>query len=168
MTAWSIPVRLNQLSRGPEVRTFEPDEALRAAIARDLGVAGLPAFSGEVRAAPWHDGVEIHGRWTARVTYICGVSLEPYEESLAGQFTVQAVPSSSPLAEPPDPEVELDLEAPDPPDVLDGETVDLGGYLVEHLALELDPFPRKPGAVFEPPEPEGPESPFAVLRRLKE
>jgi hypothetical protein len=39
--------------------------------------------------------------------------------------------------------------------------------LVEHLALDLDPFPRKPGAVFEPPPPEGPESPFAVLRVLK-
>ena len=48
----------------------------------------------------------------------------------------------------------------------DGE-IDLGQYVVEHLALELDPFPRKPGAEFvQPPEP-AEISPFAVLKALK-
>ena len=81
------------------------------------------------------------------------------------------MPPSSPLAGSPEPDgegdVELDLEADDPPDVLDAETLDLARYLVEHLALALDPFPRKPGAVFEPPVGAEPESPFAVLKALK-
>ena len=39
--------------------------------------------------------------------------------------------------------------------------------MIEHLALELDPFPRKPGAVFvQPPEPTE-LSPFAALKSLK-
>ncbi|WP_236627552.1 hypothetical protein [Caulobacter sp. B11] len=43
----------------------------------------------------------------------------------------------------------------------------MSGYVIEHLALELDPFPRKPGAVFvAPPEPVE-LSPFAALKRLK-
>jgi hypothetical protein len=169
--AWSVPVRLSDVSRGPALRRLEPDEAQRKAIAAALDLAGLPAFSGEARVAPWHDGAEIEGRWTARVTYTCGVSLELFDEDLEGEFIVRAVPPSSPLAAEaaaPEGEVDLDVEADDPPDVLEGETIDLAAYLVEHLALALDPFPRKPGAVFEAPPPEGPESPFAVLKRLKE
>jgi hypothetical protein len=166
---WSVPVRLTEVGRGPELRRLAPDEAARARIAGHLGLVALPAFEAEVRLAPWHDGVEVRGAWTARVTYRCGVSLEPFDEALSGEFTVRGVPAASPLAAAPAPGVVvvLDLEADDPPDVLETDAVDVGALLVEHLSLELDPFPRKPGAVFEPPAPEGPESPFAVLGRLK-
>ena len=61
----------------------------------------------------------------------------------------------------------LDPDGDDPPDVLEGETVDVTGYVVEHLALELDPFPRKPGAVFQPPAEPVDLSPFAALKALK-
>ena len=169
---WSARVRLSDVGRGPAVHRLEPDEAPRTRIARELDLAGLPAFSGEVRVAPWHDGAEIIGRWTARVTYTCGLTLEPFDADLEGDFAVRVVPPTSPLAEEPqageDGEVELDLEADDPPDVLEADSFDLVVYLVEDLALSLEPFPRKPGAVFEPPPPENPESPFAVLKRLKE
>jgi uncharacterized metal-binding protein YceD (DUF177 family) len=59
------------------------------------------------------------------------------------------------------------LDAVDPPDLIEDGIIDLGGYVVEHLALELDPFPRKPGAEFTPPETDPEPSPFAVLARLK-
>ena len=39
-------------------------------------------------------------------------------------------------------------DAEDAPDVLEGETIDVSAYVVEHLALEIDPFPKKPGAGF--------------------
>jgi uncharacterized metal-binding protein YceD (DUF177 family) len=166
---WTVPVRLSELGRGPDPYRLQPDEGQRARIAEVLGLAALPAFSGEARLAPWHDGAEVQGRWTARVTYVCGLTLEPFDADLTGEFTVRAVPPSSPAAAPaPEGEVELDLEAEDPPDVIEGETVDLAHYLVEDLALALDPFPRKPGAVFEPPPAAGPDSAFAVLKRLKE
>jgi len=166
---WSVPLRLDEAARGPAVRRLAPDEAARKRIAESLGLAGLPAFEGEARVAPWRDGVEVEGRWTARVVYTCGITLEPFEQALEGEFAVRAVPPDSPLAVEPEsgPEEELSLEAEDPPDVVQDGTIDLGAYLVEHLALELDPFPRKPGAVFEPPPAEAPESPFAVLRSLK-
>lgn len=164
---WSVPVRLVEVGRGADGMSLTPDEAARDRIAKVLGLVALPEFTAQAQLSPWHDGVELKSRWRARVTYNCGVTLEPFEASLEGDFTVRAVPPGSPLAVEPSGEVELDLEADDPPDVLEGEVVDVGGYLVEHLALELDPFPRKPGAVFEPPAPEGPESPFAVLKRLK-
>ncbi|HEX2802338.1 MAG TPA: DUF177 domain-containing protein, partial [Phenylobacterium sp.] len=34
------------------------------------------------------------------------------------------------------------------------------------LALEIDPFARKPGAAFDYSPPDEPESPFAVLKML--
>jgi hypothetical protein len=53
------------------------------------------------------------------------------------------------------------------------DTIDLGEVVVEQLALTLDPYPRAPGAVFDPaalPGYEAPEaevSPFAALVKLK-
>jgi uncharacterized metal-binding protein YceD (DUF177 family) len=52
--------------------------------------------------------------------------------------------------------------------VLEDEGVDIAGYLVEHLALELDPYPRKPGVEWEAPPEEREASPFAVLQKLKD
>jgi uncharacterized metal-binding protein YceD (DUF177 family) len=51
--------------------------------------------------------------------------------------------------------------------VLESDEIDLAHIVTEHLALEIDPFPRKPGAEFSytPDTPE--ESPFAVLKALK-
>ncbi|HQT52251.1 MAG TPA: DUF177 domain-containing protein, partial [Phenylobacterium sp.] len=55
----------------------------------------------------------------------------------------------------------------DPPDVLADEEIDLSAYLIEQLALEIDPFPRKPGAVFEYAPDTTDLSPFAALKKLK-
>ena len=95
------------------------------------------------------------------------MSLEPFDTELTGDFVVRAVPPGSPAAAAEATEVSVDPDAEDPPDLLDGDQIDVGGYLVEHLALEVDPFPRKPGVEFEPPPPEGPVSPFAALLKLK-
>lgn len=168
MSDWSHVIRLSELDRGAVTAELEPDEGARAAIARRLGLESLPAFKGKVSAHKWLDGAAITGRFRARVEQVCSVSLDPFEQDVTGEFEVRVVPPGSPHA-PADsaPEVALDLDAPDPPDVLAGEEIDLAAYLVEHLALEIDPFPRKPGATFDytPDAPE--ESPFAVLKRLK-
>ncbi len=64
-------------------------------------------------------------------------------------------------------ELDLDPDADDPPDVLEGDKIDLGAYVVEDLSLAIDPFPRKPGAAFEAPDTGAEISPFAVLAKLK-
>jgi hypothetical protein len=43
----------------------------------------------------------------------------------------------------------------------------LGAYVVEDLSLAIDPFPRKPGAAFAPPQMAAEPSPFIVLAKLK-
>ena len=170
MSAWRHMIRLSDLARGPVSVTLEPDAEARAAIAKELALEGLPALQGRITVRPWLDGAEITGRFTAVVEQICGVTLDPFETQIDGDFVVRAVPAGSPNA-PADSEggeVEMDLEAPDPPDVLSSDDIDLAGYLVEHLALEIDPFPRKPGAEFDYESDAPKESPFAVLKRLKD
>ncbi|WP_374570228.1 DUF177 domain-containing protein [Phenylobacterium sp.] len=167
---WGRPVALRELARGPLRLRLEPDAATRASIARELRLESLPALVAEVEVRPWLDGAEIAGRFDGRVEQICGVSLEPFEQPISGTFDVKALPPGSPNAveeAEPGGELTLDLDAPDPPDRLEGEELDVTGYVLEHLALEIDPFPRKPGATFDYSPPPDEESPFAVLKQLK-
>jgi uncharacterized metal-binding protein YceD (DUF177 family) len=166
--AWATKVRLHELGRGSVSVRLEPDADERAAIAKELGLVSLPALTARLTVKGWMDGAEITGRFDAVVEQVCAVSLDNFETPLAGEVDVRVVPAGSPQApQPTGGEVDYDPDAPDPPDVLQGETIDLAAYVVEHLALEIDPFARKPGVEFDyTPEPE-PESPFAVLRKLK-
>lgn len=169
MSDWTHLIRLGELARGPIEVRLAPDEAVRATLAKELLLDSLPALVADLRVRPWLDGAEITGRFTATVGQICGISLDPFEQQLTGEVALQMVPAGSPNAygESEGGELALDLESPDPPDVLEGDEIDLAHILVEHLALEIDPFPRKPGAEFNytPDTPE--ESPFAVLKALK-
>jgi uncharacterized metal-binding protein YceD (DUF177 family) len=166
---WPVTLKLHELARGPVRLKLEPDDAQRAALAKQLGVRKLLAFTASVSVKPWLDGAEVTGRFDAVVEQICGVSLDPFEQPVSGDIEVRAVPHGSPHASPPEGgELELDLEAPDPPDELDGDTVDVSHYVTEHLALEIDPFPRKPGATFDYQPPEEETSPFAALKKLTE
>ncbi|MDB5460058.1 MAG: hypothetical protein JWO72_1799, partial [Caulobacteraceae bacterium] len=140
-----------------------------ARIAKVLGLDALASLDADITVATWLDGVQISGVWRARVGQTCGVSLEPFETQLEGELQIRAVPQGSQaLAQADeDHEVELDPEADDPPDVLMSDQIDLGAYVVEDLSLAIDPFPRKPGVDFEPPEATAEVSPFAILAKLK-
>lgn len=166
---WSVPFRLSEVARGPVAKTLEADEKTRKTVARYLGLVSIESLTADLTIRPWLDGAEIQGRLDAELTYTCSVSAEAFPDRLSGEVSLRVLPAGSQNAPQEDTaeELELDPEADDPPDMLDGDTLDLGGYVVEHLSLELDPFPRKPGATFEPPVETEPLSPFAVLRVLK-
>jgi uncharacterized metal-binding protein YceD (DUF177 family) len=162
----TLKVRLSEMGQ-ERTFTFEADDGARAEIAATLGLVALPAFQATATVRPWLDGAELTASWRGEVVQTCGVSLEHFETALRGDFTVRVVPQGSPNAPAIDAEIDLDPEAEDAPDVLETDQLDIGAYLVEHLSLEIDPFPRKPGAVFEPPEAGGVISPFASLKDLK-
>ena len=60
-------------------------------------------------------------------------------------------------------------EIPDPPEPIVNGIIDLGRLATDALFLGIDPYPRKPDAVFEPPvEADDPEDhPFAALKALQ-
>ena len=48
--------------------------------------------------------------------------------------------------------------------MLTTDGIDVAAYVLEHLAQELAPFPRKPGVTFDYQAAEVETSPFAALR----
>ncbi len=166
-SGWDKPLRLHELAHGALTLELRPDEAERKVAAKQLGLVSLPALTATVTITPWLDGAALEGAFKAVVEQECGISLEPFEQTVDGPIEAFAVPPGSPHAgEPEQGEMAFDLDAPDPPDVLESEAVDVAAYVIEHLALALDPFPRKPGAAFDYKAPDEETSPFAALKKL--
>jgi uncharacterized metal-binding protein YceD (DUF177 family) len=165
---WSHVLRLSAVGRTTGPIALEADEAARRRIAKLLDLAELKSLTASVQVEPWFDGAQIDADWHADLVQTCGVTLEPLPSALSEHFRVRVVPEDSAQAPSPESEVSLDPDADDPPDVLEDEAIDLAAYVVEHLALAIDPFPRKPGVEFEPPKDDADLSPFAALRVLKD
>jgi len=166
--AWPVPLAWIDIQRGaaPMHLAAAPDVLKR--VARAIGAVAVERLEADLTTRPWLDGVEISGRVKALVTRTCGVSLEAFDEEVDEPLSIRVVPAGSRHArQRPGGEVAIDPEDDDPPDELIGDTVDIGAYVVEHLILALSPFPRKPGAVFEPHEALVRPSPFAMLAHLK-
>lgn len=150
-------------------RTFSlqiPDAARRN-LARSLQLEHLTRLEARLTVKAWLDGLCVDG-WVEGVAgRLCGLTLEPFDETVKERLTLRLVPHGSPNAPQDDGgEVVVDLEGEDPPEVVDGAVIDLGAYVVEAFAVGLDPFPRKPGAVFVAPEEPVAISPFAALKGL--
>ena len=167
-TPWPSVLKLGELRRGAVRRELIADDAARIRIARALDLVRLDHLEATVTVKPWLDGAEMTGRWRASVVQTCVVTLDPLAADLQGEFALKLAPVGSDAAPRAELEITLDPQAEDPPDVLETDEIDIGAYVIEHLALELDPFPRTPGAEFEPPPTEQPASPFAALRKLKD
>jgi uncharacterized metal-binding protein YceD (DUF177 family) len=165
---WTQPVRWTEaIPSGMRIK-MSADEPVRARLTEGLDVECIETLAADLNIVPWLDGLEANGAIRARVIRVCGVSLEPFEETIDEPVVLRFVPEGSPNApQPSEGDVELDLEADDPPDCVAGDAVDLGAYLAEQLALALSPFPRKPGVEFQPVATPGSISPFAALARLK-
>lgn len=163
---WSAPLRLVEIGRGLN-RKLQADAAVRARVARALDLAELDRLDAEIQIAPAAIGFEAKGRIRADAVQTCGITLEPLPAAIDADFTLRFVePADAPAGEPAH-EIEIGLEDDDPPDVIEDGVLDLGALVVEQLSLALDPFPRKPGAVFEAPDGPAEPSPFAVLSKLK-
>ena len=73
---------------------------------------------------------------------------------------------------------DIDIDDEDPPEPMIGGRFDLGETMVQLVAQEIDPFPRKPGLPYadfstatghhEKDHAEPSENPFAVLENLKD
>ena len=164
--AWSVPLSAADAVRGRELE-LEADEGARDRLARLFDLAGVERFAAHVSTQAWLDGVRLRGRWSARVIYRCGLTLEPFPADLEGGLDLKLLPEGSPHLPASDAEPSGDPEAEDPPEAFEGERIDVGDLLGQRLSVEFDPFPRKPGASFEPPPADSEPSPFAALAALR-
>lgn len=113
-----------------------------------LKIPDVSRLEGTLIVRPWHKtGFMINGYLSASVTQECVVTLEPVDEEVETDFQRTYLPPDEAAQQEPDEDVEVDfaLESEDPPDILEGHTINLLAIVSEHLALGLEPYPRKEG-----------------------
>jgi hypothetical protein len=100
----------------------------------------------------------------------CVVTLEEMESEINEPIDLifappEQIPQMADLVD----EAEQSEDTPDPPEPIENGIIDLGRLATDALYLGVDPYPRKPDAVFEPlVEAADPEDhPFAALKALK-
>jgi uncharacterized metal-binding protein YceD (DUF177 family) len=169
---WRIPVRLDDVPEDGLQLAVPASEEVRAHLAGLAGVHGIPRLEASIEVTRHGRGLRAAGRVRATVAQSCVVTLDPMEIAVDETFDVTFAPAASGAGDEVLPVSSAAArqagEADDPPEVLVDGTADLGAIVTEFLLLGIDPYPRKPGAVFTPPaEPESGGGPFAALARFK-
>ena len=168
----SRPVAVADIHRRSDVDvTAGPQE--RAALAAEYDLLDVLSLQATATLSSVDGGVDVSGRVTADIVQSCVVTLVPVEQHIDEPFSVRFVRAGSPELEvvmKPHADVMVDPAAPDPPEVLEGPTVDLGAVVEEAFVLAIDPYPRARGAALPEEATDGQvkDSPFAVLADLKQ
>jgi uncharacterized metal-binding protein YceD (DUF177 family) len=163
---WKFPVAVAELAEAGKDFELTPDKTAREVLARHAGVNAVPHLTANLRLTPdGRGGATVEGTLRAAVTQNCVVTLEPFDNPIEENISLRFAPREM-IEQATDGLV--DLSGDDPPDPLVNGTLDLAAVIAEFLALAVDPYPRKPGAVFRPPaDALAKDSPFAVLGQLK-
>jgi uncharacterized protein len=166
LEGWHIPVHLENVPETGLHLDLDADEETRARLAVLAGALSLSRLHVAADLVRQREGLRATGRVTATIGQICVVTLEPLENTVDEAFDVLFLPDAAgaepPVAPAPDADVDETRER------LVNGVGDLGTVATEFFLLGIDRYPRQPGAVFAPPaEDRSPDSPFAVLAKLK-
>ena len=169
---WRVPVAVEQIPGTGVHRDIAADRAALTAMAEVAGVRAILSASASLDVTPQSGGrYHVAGHVRARIGQTCVVTLDPIENDIDEPIDLtfappEQIPQLSDLV---DDAAESDTEIPDPPEPIENGVIDLGRLATDALFLAIDPYPRKPDAVFEPPVvPDDPEDhPFAALKALK-
>ena len=169
---WSVPLAVAQIPEHGLHREIEADPAAREAMAEVAGLREILSVHAALDVTPGSGGrVHVGGHVRARIGQTCVVTLDPIENEIDEAIDlVFAPPEQIPqLADLVDETLEIGAEIPDPPEPIVNGVIDLGRLATDALFLGIDPYPRRPDAVFEPPvvaaDPE--DHPFAALKALQ-
>jgi uncharacterized metal-binding protein YceD (DUF177 family) len=167
----SRPIDVGAIPATGIERRFTANEAERAALARAYGLREVRAFAADlVATAAGRGSILVDGRVTAEIVQDCVVSLEPVEQAIDETVSVRFAPERAEDAGRSG-EIEVDLDAEDPPEPLSGSSIDLGALAEEYFVLAIDPYPRAPGAEIPAKSGDDPDaesdSPFAALAALR-
>jgi uncharacterized metal-binding protein YceD (DUF177 family) len=163
---WSVPVALSEVPETGRHLDLVADRQTRAAIAELAGLSALPRLEASFEVTQYgRSGLRVVGHVSATVGQSCVVSLEPVENEIDEPMDLVFTPASSHLRH--GSEVEVPVE--DEPEPLVNGMVDLGRIATEFLLLAIDPYPRKPGIVFQPPSvADDAPHPFEALAALED
>ena len=164
---FSRPISVDDIDAEDVAVELEATAAERRRLADRFGLLEIGALTARLTVSRGSSGIPIRvfGRFRAALTQCCGVSLDPFDSVVENSVEVEFVPAVDvPIVE------EFDIDDADPPEPLQGSEIDLGELVAQHLAVSLDPYPRKSGA--EAPTWDGSadstdDNPFAVLEKLR-
>lgn len=166
---WQVPVVVADIPEDGQSFMLEADAETRAAIAETAGLRDLPQLAARFDVTRQDaDGLHVVGHVSATAGQTCVVTLEPLLNPIEENVDLLFMPQSD-LAGPMADTTQEPAHAPagakwSDPEPLAGGIIDLGALATEFLILGLDPYPRKPGAVFEPPRESASDGgPFAAL-----
>ena len=168
---WPMNVAVAQIPDGGQHIAFAADHAQLAALAQAGGLREVSSARAELTLTPQRgDTIHVTGRVTATVGQTCVVSLEPMESTIDEAIDMTFAPEDqiAKLASTIDDDAD-DAETPDLPEPIVNGMIDVGRLATDVLFLGIDPYPRKPDAVFDAPvtPPDPADHPFAALGALK-
>lgn len=172
---WRAPVTVAHIPDIGLHRELEASAAERQAMADLAGVRDIPLAQATFDVVPKSGGrVQVTGHVRARVGQTCVVTLEPIESEIDEEVDLIFAPEAevrrlADLIEEGQDDQEP-AEVADPPEAIVNGIIDLGRIATDALFLAIDPYPRKPGVVFEAEvtalDPE--DHPFAALKALQD
>jgi uncharacterized metal-binding protein YceD (DUF177 family) len=160
---FSRPLQTDRVSRAGSVEKLKAEPAELKALAKRMKIPALHSLTAEIRATPWRGGgLKLEGHLTADIEQVSVVSLEAFRETVSIPVSRYFLPEGA----------VVENQDEDDADPINKGWVDLGEVVAETLALDLDPYPRKPGEAFaehieDDGQPAESESPFAVLAQRK-
>jgi hypothetical protein len=162
---WTVPIRMEDVPEIGRHVSLVADDKARLAVAEAAGVNGVVRFEAEFDITPQgRDRLHVVGGISALVRQTCVVTLEPITNEVIEPIDVMFAPGTELTSG----RHELSIEAMDPLERIVNGRIDLGALATEFLILGIDPYPRKPGAVFElPREQKVNTTAFAALSTLK-
>ncbi len=170
----SRPLDVSDLPSHGQNMSLEATPAECEALCHRFGLEALSDLSARllIERARTRDGaraIRVRGSFSAEVTQICVVTLDSFNVQVADELDIYFV-SPTELADGESDSVDtLSEETLEP---LVTPEIDLGELVAQHVALTLDPHPRRPGAIAQPGEAAADvahkaDNPFAVLGQLK-
>ena len=172
---WRSPVMVAQIPDTGLHRALEASAAERQALADAAGLRDILSAHADFDVVPRSGGrIQVTGRVRARIGQTCVVTLDPIESEIDEEVDLTFAPEAETrrledlIEEGQDDEEPA--EVADPHEAIVNGIIDLGRVATDALFLAIDPYPRKPGAVFEAeviaPDPE--DHPFAALKALQD
>lgn len=169
---WRVAVAVAQIPETGLHRDIAADPAVRHAMAKTGGLREVLSAQASLDVTPKSGGrFHVTGYVRARIGQTCVVTLEEIENDIDEAIDLifappEQVPQMAALV---DDAEESEEDTPDPLEPIENGMIDLGKVATDALYLAVDPYPRKPGAVFEPvvEAPDPADHPFAALRALK-
>jgi len=177
--SFSYRVRRDDVPVDGLTRQMKATSEQCAAIAGALDILAVEELSAVLEVVRWGaNGLSVSGRFHGRIVQTSVVSLDPVIEEVSEELDLKFAPEGErnerPVASA---EIVVDPLTEDPPEILGEQGVDLGHVVIEHLAMAMNPYPRKAGEEFVADEVLSPtereesgeetDNPFAVLEALK-